>query len=108
MNLNEKLGLKEELLKGLIDIFKKYNNIEKVVIFGSRATGDYKYNSDIDICIFGEEVTQRDITMIKYEIDEIYTPISIDVVVFKSLSKTELIDNILKDGVVIYDRKKDA
>ena len=46
-------NLEQELLK----IFKKYKEIEKVILFGSRARQDNKYNSDIDICLFGKDIT---------------------------------------------------
>lgn len=40
----------EKLRIGLQDIFKRYLAIEKVILFGSRARGDNKYNSDVDLC----------------------------------------------------------
>ncbi|WP_165414395.1 nucleotidyltransferase domain-containing protein [Clostridium estertheticum] len=43
----------EKLVVKLKEIFEKYKEIEKVILFGSRARGDNKYNSDIDICIVG-------------------------------------------------------
>ena len=45
-------GINEKTLKIIKDIIGKYN-VEKRFIFGSRARGTYRYNSDIDIAIFG-------------------------------------------------------
>ena len=104
MKLNEKLGIKEELLNDLISIFKKYNNIEKVVVFGSRAQGSYKYNSDMDICIFGDESISNQLYKIQDEIDELYTPISFDILVYNKVGKQALKENIMNDGVEIYVR----
>ncbi|WP_256201110.1 nucleotidyltransferase domain-containing protein [Thermoanaerobacter thermocopriae] len=50
-----KFGLSDKLIDSLKDIFKKYPQIKRVVIYGSRARGDFKPASDIDIAIFSEE-----------------------------------------------------
>lgn len=47
--------IEEKLRLELDSIFKKYKEIEQVVLFGSRARQDNKYNSDIDLCLFGEK-----------------------------------------------------
>lgn len=43
-----KYGLKDSDLNLIINIFRNYKNIDKVVLYGSRAKGNYKFNSDID------------------------------------------------------------
>ena len=53
-----KYGLKDKYLEELISIFKKIPDIKRVVLYGSRARGDYNYGSDIDICLYGEGITQ--------------------------------------------------
>ena len=47
--LHEKTGISEALLEDIQKVMKKYMNVDKAVIYGSRAKGNYKYNSDIDI-----------------------------------------------------------
>ncbi|MGL5616085.1 MAG: nucleotidyltransferase family protein [Sarcina sp.] len=91
----------EDLLIKLKNIFSKFNSIEKVKLFGSRATGQFKETSDIDLCLFGE-VNHRDFSLIYFEIDELNTPLKFDLLNFNSLTKKELIDNILKEGIDIY------
>ncbi len=90
---------------GLSDI--TYNKIKKVInkfpkyefkVFGSRARGDYKYNSDIDIAVFGD-ITTQDEFLIKNEFDLIDIIYTIDLVFMKKLTKQEFITSILEEGV---------
>ena len=96
----------EKLVVKLKEIFEKYKEIEKVILFGSRARGDNKYNSDIDICIVGAGVMHLTLAKINMDISEINTPLSFDILSFNELNKEELIKNILKEGVVIYNGKE--
>ena len=87
-------------------IFNKYLEIEKVLLFGSRARGDNKNNSDIDLCIFGESLTHLTLAKINMDISELDTFLSFDLLAFNELRKEELIKNIIKEGVIIYNGKK--
>lgn len=95
----------DKLRNELEVVFSRYKEIEKVLLFGSRARGDNKYNSDIDLCIFGEDVTHLILAKINMDINELNTCLSFDILSINELSKKELIDNILREGVVIYDEK---
>jgi len=79
-------------------------NIEKVILFGSKARGDGNDKSDYDIAVFGT-LTQKDKTVIEYEIKyEAPTLKKIDLVFFNDCKNEELKKNILKDGIIIYDK----
>ena len=54
--MENKTGLKVELLKEIQEKILAFPNVKKVLIFGSRARGDYKKYSDIDLAVFGEQV----------------------------------------------------
>jgi len=96
----------EKLVIELKEIFRKYKEVEKVILFGSRARGDNKYNSDIDICVVGEVMTHLTLAKINLDINDINTPLSFDLLSFNELNKKELINNILNEGVVIYNGKE--
>ena len=92
-----KYGLSEEIYEKIKKVINKFNAYQ-FKIFGSRARGDYKNNSDIDIAVFGE-ITKQDETLILNEFDLINMPYTIDVVFMKDIEKKSLIDSILKEGV---------
>lgn len=98
--------LEEKLKNELQLIFSKYKEIEKVLLFGSRARQDNRYNSDVDICLFGKNITHLIQAKVSMDIDEINTPLSFDILNFNELNKKELIDNILREGIDIYNGEK--
>lgn len=96
-------GLKSEVIEEIVKIISHYPEVEKAVIFGSRARGDYRKASDIDIALFGDTLTFTINSKIFYEIEDLYLVYKIDLINFNSLSDTDkLKQNILKEGVEIY------
>ena len=98
--------ISEILLKDLQNIFNKYDEVDKVVLFGSRARGDNKVNSDIDLCLFGERLTHLTFSKINMDIEELNTPLSFDILNFNELNKDELVKKILTEGFEIYNGKE--
>ena len=96
-------GLDKKIINDIINILKKYEEVESAKIFGSRARGDYKKSSDIDMALFGEKLTHTINTKIYYEIDDLYLPYKLDLINFNSLEKNDYIRNsILNEGVEFY------
>lgn len=100
-------GLSQELISQIVGLIIKHKPLEKIVVFGSRAEKTFKYNSDIDIAIFARDWTDRDINIVKFNLDEdIKTPLKFDVLNFYAISKESLKEKILKRGRIIYDSGK--
>lgn len=100
-------GLDESILNQIVEIILSYKKVKKIVIFGSRADDNFENTSDIDIAIFDKEWTDKDINVVKFNLDEyIKTPLKFDVLNFYALTKPELKDDILKRGKVIYESAK--
>ena len=87
-------GLSEEIIETL-KIIEKNNNV-KIYIFGSRARGDYKEYSDIDICIT-EKVDQKRRYKIMDDVDKIMTHHKIDLIFIQDVKNEEFIKNIDRD-----------
>lgn len=98
-----KFGLDENVINNIISILEKYSEVQSACIFGSRARGDYRKASDIDIALFGDNLTSSINTKIYFEIDDLYLPYKIDLINFNSISPDNTIrDNILREGVEFY------
>ena len=98
--------LSVNLSKQIVEKILSCKKPEKIVLFGSRATGNEKKTSDIDIAIFGKQWTDRDINMVRHHLEEkIKTPLKFDVINFYSIAKDELKNNILSQGVILYESK---
>lgn len=92
-----KYGLSENVvnqIEGIIKKYKKYN----FKLFGSRARGDYKKTSDIDIAIF-ENVDKKDEYRIRDDFDKLDIIYKIDLVFITNKIKKEFLESIKKDGV---------
>ena len=87
-------GLSKEIIETL-KIIEKNNNI-KIYIFGSRARGDYKEYSDIDLCIT-EEIDQKKRYKIMDDVDKIMTHHKIDLIFIQDVKNEEFIKNIDRD-----------
>ena len=100
------VGLDEKTLEAICDICAKYTNIEKVLLFGSRAIGHYKKSSDIDLAIVGE-LSQMDIWAISGLLnDESPTPYSYDVVDFDSITDEVFKSAINENAKIVYVKGK--
>lgn len=94
-----RFGLSDEVYKKIKKIVEKNANYN-FRVFGSRARGNYKENSDIDIAVF-ENVTKEDEYKIRNEIDLLDIIYEIDLVFIDETTKKELLEEIKKDGVDI-------
>lgn len=74
--------------------------IEKVILFGSRARGDNRERSDIDLAVSGGKIAEFATSLD----DEVWTLLSFDVVNLDSAVQPALLENIDRDGVVIYEK----
>ncbi|MGL4989755.1 MAG: nucleotidyltransferase domain-containing protein [Sarcina sp.] len=88
-------GIEETVYNKLMNYFEKNEYIQEVIIFGSRAKGNYKYNSDIDLAILCEEKYKG---MIVEDIDEIIGVYSADIV-FLDRMNVEIKRQIDRDGI---------
>ena len=92
-----KFGIPDEVYKNIKKIVES-NPKYKIKIFGSRARGNYKVNSDIDLAVF-ENVSAQDEFKIRNELDKINTAYKIDLVFVNDKTKKELLKSITEEGV---------
>lgn len=95
-------GLSEQTISLIVTTLQKFPEINGAKIFGSRAIGNYKPGSDIDIALNGQ-ISQQRLANIKGILsDEISTPYIFDVVVYEQLDNEQLKNHINQYGIVIY------
>lgn len=97
-------GLREGIIDEIVNVISKYEEIDKAVVFGSRARGDYKKTSDIDLAIFSSNISSTKLNLVRDNIDTLDIIYKVDVVHFESLNKEGIIKNIKSEGVIIYSR----
>lgn len=97
-------GLYPNSYKKILSIFNKYENIEKVIIYGSRAKGDYKEGSDIDLTLIGD-LSYNDVIKLKHDLEDSSIPYLVDLSIFKELKTESLLEHIKRVGKVFYEKE---
>lgn len=96
------IGLAQKELEILRDVFKKFPNIQEVILFGSRALGTHKNSSDIDLAIKGD-VDIQTLSKLKFILEEdTNLPYFVDVVIYDGIDNDELREHIDKFGERIF------
>jgi predicted nucleotidyltransferase len=97
-----KYGLSDTTIAKINAVFAAFPAIEKAVLYGSRAKGNFKPGSDIDLTLYGASLTQRELNSIADALDELLLPYSIDLSIFAELKHPELEAHIERVGAVFY------
>ncbi len=103
-----KFGLKETTIEDIGAVFAGFPQVEKAVLYGSRAKGSYKNGSDIDLTLLCKDLTLDVIYKIDQGIDDLLLPYTFDLSIFERLSDPDFIDHIQRVGVVFYQRNRHA
>ena len=101
-----RFGLSNEAIQAIIDVFRQYPKIEKVILYGSRAKGIHKYSSDIDLTILSDSLEFNEFQQMQIRLDDLMLPYIIDLSMYKDISNKDLLDHIQRVGVVFYDKSK--
>lgn len=97
-------GLELKYINLLKSIFEKYPFIERVILFGSRAKGNYTERSDIDLAVFGNPKDRFELSKILEEIEDSILPYNTDIQLVDSIKNSELLDHINRVGQVFYQK----
>lgn len=99
MDIMKTSGIKKKVLEEITQLAVEYH-VQKVILFGSRARGDYRERSDIDLAVYGGDtnnftlaVDEETSTLLMYDIVDLSLPL-----------QKELKDRIYQEGIVIYEK----
>jgi len=100
-------GLSNTSINQLNNIFSQYPDVEKVIIYGSRAKGNYKNGSDIDLTLLGNNINIDILNSIYTAVDDILLPYTVDLSIYQHIDNMALIQHIENLGKLFYLKKKD-
>ena len=103
-----KFGLKDYQIEKIQGILVTFPQIEKVILYGSRAKGNYKPASDIDLTLVGTDIDLTTQFKIENLLDDLLLPYTIDLSILSQIGNPDLIDHINRIGQVFYDKTKDT
>lgn len=96
-------GIENSIWDELADVFRNYLEVDQVILFGSRAMGTHRPNSDIDLVIFTEKIIFRRFLDLKADLEGLGLLYRIDLLDFNRIENEELKSHIERVGVVIYN-----
>lgn len=97
-----KFGLTERDMKTIRSVFQSYPEVKTVHVFGSRAKGNYRPGSDVDLAIMNKGVNSTVLSRLIGKFEESNLPYNIDLVDFTKLTKREFIDHISRVGTPFF------
>lgn len=99
-----KYGLADPVIAQIHAVLARFPEIEKALLYGSRAKGNPKPGSDIDLTLLGPSLTSGLRAKIAWELDDLHLPHTIDLSLFDELRHADLREHIRRVGVVFYQR----
>ncbi|MEZ4592075.1 MAG: nucleotidyltransferase domain-containing protein [Chloroflexota bacterium] len=100
-----KYGLPSEVVRKITAVLAQYPQVESATLYGSRAKGNFKTGSDIDLTLSGgSDLTLQIIYRILDDLDDLLLPYTIDLSIFHDIVDSDVIEHIQRVGVPFYER----
>lgn len=100
-------GLPEGVIRKIQGVFARYPQVDTAILYGSRAKGNYRNGSDIDLTLKGgEELTAAVLYKIINELEELLLPYTIDLSCYRDISDPDMLGHIQRVGITFYSRSQ--
>jgi type I restriction enzyme S subunit len=99
-------GLKPAHRQAIIDALAANPKVERIVLFGSRATGTFTLTSDVDLALFGDDLTLSDQAALAKAVAELSVPQRVDILIYHRIESQALREEICKHGVEWFARER--
>ena len=99
-------GLPDTTLAAIRRILADFPAVEKAVLYGSRAKGNYRPGSDIDLVLVGDALDIRILGEIAARLEESPIPYQVDLTLWGQIDHVKLREHIERVGVVFYQRER--
>ena len=100
-------GLSLQTISKISGILFLYPEIESAIIFGSRAKGNFKDGSDIDLTFTGQRISLELLSKVNVKLDDLSLPYTIDLSIFSFIKNPDLIDHIKHVGKVFFKKESE-
>ena len=99
-----KYGLTDHDIAAIQSVLKRHPKVIKAILYGSRAKGNYRRGSDIDLTLQGELLEYTDLVAIDNALDELLLPYTIDLSIYHQIENPDLINHIERIGKEFYSK----
>lgn len=97
-------GLPHHVINALTHIFMTHPNVESAILYGSRAKGNFRLGSDIDLSLIGLKLSLSELFDIEHQIDDLLLPWKVDLSIYHKIESEDLIDHIKRVGICLYEK----
>ena len=98
-------GMSDHVIRQICDVFKRYPQVEKAVLYGSRAKAAHKTGSDIDLTLHGgQDLTLKVLLRIADDLDDLLLPYTFDLSIFGDITDPDVTDHIRRVGLTMYEK----
>jgi len=94
--------LPDDVLPKLLAVLSSNQKVRQVTLYGSRAKGNWRRGSDIDLCLDGDALSLKDLDELDSAIDNLLLPWKVDLTVRQQIDIPDLIAHIDRVGVRLY------
>ncbi|RIH66746.1 nucleotidyltransferase domain-containing protein [Mariniphaga sediminis] len=98
-------GLNDHTIQKIKNVFASHSHIEKAILYGSRAKGNFKPGSDIDLALIAPGLSLPDLFKIENQLDDLLLPWKIDLSLTHQITNQELLNHIARIGIIFYEKK---
>ncbi len=99
-------GLTQSTIQKIHSVLSRYPQVQKAVLYGSRAKGNFRNGSDIDLTLYGDGLSLNALYKILNEFDDLLLPYTIDLSIFNGIRDPDVIEHIERVGVTFYDKNQ--
>ncbi|MDA8193044.1 MAG: nucleotidyltransferase domain-containing protein [Thermaerobacter sp.] len=100
-----KFGLSDQTIRAIHDILHRHPEVDHAILYGSRAKGNYKTGSDIDLTLVGsKELTHKVLVRISRELEESSIPYIVDLSILDQIDDKDVQNHIQRRGIVFYQK----
>jgi predicted nucleotidyltransferase len=99
-----RFGIKDEHYAAILVVLSANPRVDRIVLFGSRATWTFAADSDVDVCLHGDRLTLTDQGSLSAALEALSVPQSVDVVLYGRIESEALIERIRREGKLLWSR----
>ena len=100
----QQFGLKEATIQKMCGVFAAHPQVDEAVLYGSRARGNFRNGSDIDLTLLGPDLDMTVLYRLLQEIDDLMMPYTVDLSIFDHIRDPDLVEHIQRVGVAFYTK----
>jgi len=97
-----RFGLTDDVWNRLLGVLTSNKKVKQITLYGSRAKGNYRVGSDIDLCLDAEDLSFAELMALETQVDDLLMPWKVDISVRQQIDNPDLLSHIDRVGVCLY------